>query len=440
MDRRGTRGLAALRQGKADSRADFATTLRSILSTRPLRPAAYCLLVCITLAACRPSPPATGSPEPRPVGSPTVGTTATAGGQPLRVGAIFNLGADGGPQAREQWEGATLAVELANARGGALMRDGTRRTLDLVVYDDDGVPERTALAMRSLATENGALAVVGPAEREAARAAAVVAERDGIPLVTLGERGDEPATPRRWSFGLNLADEEALATLVEHLASTGTRRLGWIAPRTARAATIRTSLGSFATGTDRPILFEETYGLGETDLSDSLGRLAEAAPEQIIGWPRDAGDAANLARAAASRAPRSRLYLGPAAGNDGFIAQAGPSIVEPRAVTVRLLVADDLVDVDPLTPAIRDFRRAYRLRFGTNPTSSAALSWDAVRLVVDAVERSGTDRAAVREALETTRSYAGATGAIAFNARHDGLDRTAFVIAQATSGGWRLPP
>lgn len=399
--------------------------------------------ILLLFTACRPAPPPTPAAVPRatpsPVASGSPGADATPG--PLRIGAIFNLGTDGGPGARAQWESATLAVELVNARGGVRMQDGHRRRLELLVYDDDGISERTALAMRSLVFDDGALAIVGPAEREPARVAILAAERADVPLITLGEppAGESNLAPH-WTFSLALDDEQALTTLAKFLAAGGPRRLGWIAPRTARAAAVRTALIQFTARTDRPSLIDESYALSDTDLGDMMARLADAGAEQIIGWPRGAEDAAALARAAAERAPRSRLYLGPGATSDGFFTLAGPAAADVRVVTIRLLVTDDLWDFDPLTPAVRDFSRAFRLRYGTAPSPPGALVWDAIRIAVEALERSVPERRALRDAIEATEAYTGATGQISFGARHDGLDRGAFLVARAGPNGWRIPP
>ena len=50
-------------------------------------------------------------------------------------------------------------------------------------------------------------------------------------------------------------------------------------------------------------------------------------------------------------------------------------------------------------------------------------------------------RAAVRDGLEATTDYVGASGLIAFTCRrHDGLDRRALVVARSEGRRWRLPP
>jgi branched-chain amino acid transport system substrate-binding protein len=167
--------------------------------------------------------------------------------------------------------------------------------------------------------------------------------------------------------------------------------------------------------------------------------LALAGARQIIGWPRDANEAADLARAAARGAPRSRLYLGPGAATDAFLTLAGAAGDGVRTVGIRLLVADQLWEGDPATTPVREFVQAFRLRFGTPPPPAGALSCDAGRVLARALERSGPDRERLRDAVESTWRFGGATGWITFTADHVGLDRDSFVIVRAERGVWRLP-
>jgi len=337
-------------------------------------------------------------------------------------------------------EAATLAVEAINAAGGVRRPSGPQQPLELVAYDDDGSAEQATLAMRSLVEEDRVVAIVGPGQRESVPDAARLAERAGVPLVTLAAiPGD--LTARRWTFSLGPDDGAALDALFAYLAASGAERLGWIAPRTATAAAVRSRLVRLASSMDVRIVAEEEYNLAEESFGDRLARLSTAGAQQIVGWPREASDAASLARAAVERAPRAQLFLGPAAATTSFLTLAGEAGPGSWVVVVRLQVVDQLWDEDPLTPVVRDFRRAYRLRFEHDPPAAAAPAWDAIRLVAQALGVSGLDRSGLRDTIESTRAFVGAAGAIAFEpGRHTGLDQHAFLVARAVRGGWRIPP
>ena len=71
--------------------------------------------------------------------------------------------------------------------------------------------------------------------------------------------------------------------------------------------------------------------------------------------------------------------------------------------------------------------------------SAALAQYLATGLVVGAMEKAGTDRAKVRNAIETTRNFVGITGVFDFSpADHNGLDRRAVTMIQIVDGQWRL--
>ena len=61
------------------------------------------------------------------------------------------------------------------------------------------------------------------------------------------------------------------------------------------------------------------------------------------------------------------------------------------------------------------FALAYRAAYGSEPTPVAAYGYDAVHLVVSALEASGLNRAALRDAIAEMTDFVGATGAVSWD-------------------------
>ena len=382
---------------------------------------------------------------PRPVAPPTASPASVA---PLVIGAILGVANDAGPDGWQRLDAAQLAVELVNRRGGVVLPSGERRPLELAVYDDAGQPDRAEPAFRRLVAD-GVLAVVGPSDPASAAVVRPAAEAAGVPLIALDGASAGEAASWRWTFALAVPPDEALAATVDFFAASGVDRFAWLAPRTMEAASVRRSLIRLANGANMQVSGEELYAPGDEQQVQRLARLMAAEPRVILAWPRDAHEAAAIAREAAKVPSLVPVFLGPAAASPTTLPLAGDAAAVVRTVTLRLPVADDLWDHDPLTPVIRDYRREIQARTGRPPTPEAARAWDAVRLLVANVERApaGTrgsalpTRAAVRDGLEATAEYVGASGLIAFGSRrHDGLDRRALVVARSEGRRWRLPP
>lgn len=100
--------------------------------------------------------------------------------------------------------------------------------------------------------------------------------------------------------------------------------------------------------------------------------------------------------------------------------------------------AGDVLAVRPFrevnNPAYAAFDRAYRARYGSEPTPSAAYGYDAVQLLVSALETSGLNRAALRDAIAAQTGFVGATGVIAWdNAGGNRVEPVLLVLRGATA-------
>ncbi|MCC7368238.1 MAG: ABC transporter substrate-binding protein [Chloroflexi bacterium] len=399
--------------------------------TQPLRLMLFALSLALLVACNRSEPPTVVRPTPSP-----------AAIAPLVLGGILDMSDDAGPNGRQRYEAATLAVELINRRGGVRLPNGDRRQLELRIFDDAGSADRAESGVRRL-VEDGAIAIVGPSAPDALLPARRAAETAGIPSIALEALDTEsaPNAPWKWTFALAAPPDEPLSATLGFFLSSGVDRLAWMAPRTLPMANMARTVRRMASGVGMQVVAEESYAPGEEDHAERLQRLQAADPRVILAWAGDAHEAAAIALEAKTVKDLVPVFFGPAASAPSTLTLAGEGGNGVRTVTLRLPVADDLWDHDPLTPVIRDFRREMVAKTGRQPTSEAAQTWDAARLLVSVVERVGTDRAAIRDALEGTRDYVGASGAVTFGPRqHDGLDKRAFIVARGEGQRWRLPP
>jgi branched-chain amino acid transport system substrate-binding protein len=92
--------------------------------------------------------------------------------------------------------------------------------------------------------------------------------------------------------------------------------------------------------------------------------------------------------------------------------------------------------VDDPSPAVRKFVDAYRARYGAEPDSIAASSYDAMRMLADAIMRAGsTEGVRVRDALAVTKDFPGVTGTIAMDADRNPVKAA---VIQGRGGRYRF--
>ncbi|MDD2444123.1 MAG: ABC transporter substrate-binding protein, partial [Desulfotomaculaceae bacterium] len=78
-------------------------------------------------------------------------------------------------------------------------------------------------------------------------------------------------------------------------------------------------------------------------------------------------------------------------------------------------------------------------KYNTPPNSFGGYAWDAFYLLVDALEKAGPDRAAIRDQLEKTKGFTGVSGVFNMSAEdHNGLKEDSMVLVRIENGQWKL--
>ncbi len=104
----------------------------------------------------------------------------------------------------------------------------------------------------------------------------------------------------------------------------------------------------------------------------------------------------------------------------------------------KLMVAAELADSDPQKAVIQEFIRLYKEKgydkqFPINTHSGYA--WDAIMMVADAIKKAGTDKEALRDAIEATAGYVGISGIYTITPEdHNGLGVDSMVMVQVKNG------
>lgn len=145
---------------------------------------------------------------------------------------------------------------------------------------------------------------------------------------------------------------------------------------------------------------------GSTDLAPHLAATVAAAPSAVV-IVAGIEDAARLARAVRAELGSVALYGGPSLARRRFAELAGPAA---EGIVVPALFAPNGDDA-----AATDFVARFTAARGHAPDFSAALAYDATRLLTLAIRRAGPNRARIRQALIDLSPWTSITGTIAFD-------------------------
>ena len=176
------------------------------------------------------------------------------------------------------------------------------------------------------------------------------------------------------------------------------------------------------------VVSELKYSEGDSDFSAQLTAIRPLQPDVLIvpGYYTDAG---LIARQARSLGLTATLL-----GADGW---DSPKLVEIGGAAMEGSYLSNHYSVDDPSPAVRKFVEAYRTKYGSEPDSIAALTYDATRLLADAIERAGsTEGRRIRDALASTRDFPGVTGTITMDADRNPVKPA--VILKVENGRFRF--
>jgi branched-chain amino acid transport system substrate-binding protein len=350
----------------------------------------------------------------------SAGEASTTGD--ILLGFYGSLTGDGASFGQSSMDGAELAVAEINAAGGVL---GGRK-LSLLVEDDQSKPEEASSVVTKLVTQDHVVAVIGEVASRRTLAAAPVAQRYQVPMVTPASTNERVTAVGDYIFRVCFIDPfqgEVLA------------KFAFNDLKARRAAVLRDIQEDYSVGlTDSiqqhftalggTVLDPISYSKGDPDFKAVLTTIRSQRPDVIFatGYYTEAGIIVRQARELGMKMP--------ILGGDGWV---GDSLKNGREALANTFISNHYSGDNP-APVVQNFEKAFRAKYGHAPDSIAALGYDAIKVVADALTRAGTtDHAKLRDALATA-DVAGVTGQLKMNAKRD-VDKPAVVQEVTYAGG-----
>ena len=150
----------------------------------------------------------------------------------------------------------------------------------------------------------------------------------------------------------------------------------------------------------------ETYTTGDRDFSAQLTKIQSANPE-VIFLPAYYNDVGLIAQQARRQGLNQTLI-----GSDAW---SSPELVKLAQGSVEGAYFANHYAADIATPTAREFIAAYQQKYGKTPDDVAALTYDAMGLLFQALKTAAVpERQAVRDAMAAISGYVGVTGDIRF--------------------------
>ena len=344
----------------------------------------------------------------------TACSDTSAAPKPIIITGLFNLSGDMRVYDTPAEMGVQLAVARQNAAGGI-----HGQTIQYIVKDTATEAAKITAATNE-AIRDGAVALIGYNDPDSVLSAAPLAQKAGIPFLTVG--ATSPRLPRQvgdLTFLAAFGDNVQAAAGATFLHDTFKARHIYLLTNNGPDYT-RGLSGYFA---DRwnslepgGIVLSDTYQIKDTDFSAQIGRL------KALATPPDAIYLASYPDELLTLIPALRAagFMQPILGGDGF--DGAPILTLDGKPTSDVYFTTHGTLPGVVGTPLNDFTAAYNKKYGKDPDSIfAALGYDSARLLFDALSRApDTSSAAIRTALESTKDFVGATGTMTYGPAPDG--------------------
>jgi branched-chain amino acid transport system substrate-binding protein len=353
------------------------------------------------------------------------GAEKPADSQGIKVGFFGALTGPTATFAISGRNGSQLATEQINKAGGVL-----GRPIELLSEDDRGEASEAASVVSKLITRDHVVALIGENASSRSLAAAPIAQSYGIPMISPSSTNVEVTKKGDYIFRVCFIDSyqgKVLATFARKNLKAQTAAI-LIDSRSDYSVGLGEAFRAAFTAAGGRIAGDAKYSEGDADFAAQLTALRPLQPDVLFipGYYTDAG---LIARQARSLGLKATLL-----GADGW---DSPKLVEIGGEAMEGAYLSNHYSVDDPAPAVRRFVDAYKAKYGAEPDSIAATSYDAMRLLADAITRAGsTEGPRIRDALATTKDFAGVTGTISMDADRNPIKPA--VVLRVEGGRFRF--
>jgi branched-chain amino acid transport system substrate-binding protein len=315
------------------------------------------------------------------------------------------------PLGEQMMQGALLAIEEANKNGGYM-----GLPFRLMIHNDVGLWGAAANEVVKMDDE-GVWAWVGTIDDTNSHVAIRATLKLEITNINCGD--PDPTfteTNIPWVLRNIPDDRQSSYALVKYMyVNQGYKRVAMMRAnnRYGRVGTLH--FNRSATRIGYPPIIEERFNDTETDFKTQLERIKKTSPDAILVWG-NAKESGLIVKQIRELGMNQPIY-----GSDRMV---NPEFIETAGKYAEGIVSTCQYNPESEDPKLKKFQAAYRKRFSQEPDVFAAHSYDAINMIIEAIQKVGLNRVLIRDILtdlKTFQGWKGVTGVVNFDATFNNI-------------------
>lgn len=333
-----------------------------------------------------------------------------------KIGVPAYLSGAGAAYGEAIRHGLELAQSEINAKG--------KMKIELIFEDTKGQKNEAINAVNKLINKDNVVAIIGPTLSGEMFAAGPIASQSGVVIMGTSTTAEGITEVGDYVFRNALPESLAIPNTVKK--ATAKYNLKKVAVMYSNnndwaVSGYKTFMQSLKqNGVE--VLTVETFADKDTDFSAQLTKIAALNPDAVM--------VSSLYQEASLILKKAR-EIGikvPFVGNNGFNS--------PQLMKIAGAAAEGAIVSSPWYPGkddakVQSFVKAYQAKYNKAPDQFAAQSYDALYIMVQALEKAGstTDRKKLRDNLAQIKGFQGVTGKFAFDEkRNPAMEATVLIV------------
>jgi branched-chain amino acid transport system substrate-binding protein len=334
-----------------------------------------------------------------------------------KVGVYLSLSGEDAAFGAYTKEGIELGVDEVNKGGGI-----KKKPLKMLYEDDKSTPLEANTKVLQLIDRDGVVALLGEVASARSKAGGLVANKKKIPMITPSSTHPDVTKVGPFVFRVCFTDDVQGQSGADFLVDKlGKKRVAMLfATDDLYSSGLADQFRRQLRRRGGTVIAEKGFLKKETNFTTYLNELKDANPE-IIYAPIYYNQMALIARQAKPLNMSGEMF----AGGDGWDAD---ELLKDAGEELEGAYFTNFYAPDVPWESAQSFRARFTDRYHHDPSSLAAMGYDAVTLLADAIKRAKDDSPeAIRQAIQDTKGFMGATGSITINTERN-ADKPVVVV------------
>ena len=347
----------------------------------------------------------------------------------IKVGAVLAVTGPasflGAPEAKT----LEMLAEEINAKGGI---NGSK--IELVIKDTGANPEKAVSFTKQLIDEEKVFAIIGPSTSGETMQIKNIVEEGKTILLSCAAAEVIVNPVAKYVFKTPQMDKDAVLKIFEAIKAMKITRVGVLSSNTGFGKAGKAQIEKLAPEHGIEILVNEVYDKAATDLTAEVTKLKAGNVQALINWSIEPAQSIVIknVRQIGLKIP---IFQSHGFGNINYVKAAGAAADGVLFPAGRLLVADVLSAKNPQKTVLTSYKQQYEAKYKEDVSTFGGHAYDALMILVKAIETAGTDTEKVRDAIENLKGFVGTGGVFNFSPTdHNGLDINAFEMLTVKDG------